>query len=521
MRATIDNTQTAFPKYRFPVANNLANGAVFAFAMCLGLLMFLWDRQINLDTAWYLVATRDWLDGARLYVDIVELNPPLNFYFTVPPILLSDLLGISDTNAQYLFVCIATFLSMFICWNLAPRVQTNQRLLFLLGLGLAMTVPAMNDIGQREHFLIILTTPWLVSQLPLQQRLRGRTRIFLAAVAALGICLKPYFVLIPAAITLGQVLTSRSLRPILSASNLTMVAVGTSYVAVVYILYPEYFRDVVPLAREFYGAFSLPASSVCRYLAIIFFPFAPLLLLLLVRRNVPAGSGVLISATLAGVVVYFVQWKGFPYHSIPFEAFALMTCFWALAHAERMTPIAVGAIMGILGSHYLSHLQGMYRSEAERVPQHIVSAGWQPLKIASLSTHVSSGPPIALEIDADWSSRYAHLWPVPGAQRALASTDCDSEPERCARFEAILDDTRKNILADLSASRPEVLIVEHEYYFFGQSDFSWDIYMRADPAWSEIIGDYRLALTDENFEIWIRCAQAQGAIAESCRDLDV
>ena len=40
----------------------------------------MWGQTINHDTAWYLYATRAWLDGAQLYVDIVEVNPPLSFY---------------------------------------------------------------------------------------------------------------------------------------------------------------------------------------------------------------------------------------------------------------------------------------------------------------------------------------------------------------------------------------------------------------------------------------------------------
>lgn len=520
MRATIDNTQTAIQKNRFPEANSLATGVVFALAMCLGLLIVLWGRRINLDTAWYLVATSQWLDGARLYVDIFELNPPLNFYFTIPPILLSDLLGISGPNAQYLFICIAIFLSMLTCWNIAPRLTENRRVIFVVGLGLAMTVPAMNDIGQREHLLVILTAPWLVSQLLPQRRLSGRTRNILAAVAALGICLKPYFVLIPAAVTLGHVLASRSLRPILSASNLTMLTVGVSYVAAVSILYPEYFQDVVPLARDFYGAFGLPDAKVSHYVTVMSAPFVPLLLLFLLRRDVPAGTGIFAAAALAGLVVYLVQWKGFPYHSIPFEAFALMGSSWVLVRSERVTPIALSAIVGILGSAYLSNLQGMYQSWADSVTRHIEDAGWRPNTMASLSTHVSSGPPIALEIGAAWGSRYAHLWPVPGAQRALADTDCEYAPERCAVFEVVLDTTRKNILADLAASRPEILIIDHEYSFFAGLDFTWDGFMRSDPRWSDIIGGYRLAVIDDIFEIWISCAKPTGAIAESCDKLD-
>lgn len=84
------------------------------------LLAFLWDRQINHDTAWYLIATRKWLDGARLYVDIYEVNPPLNFYFTVPPVLLADATGMSPANAQYAVLCAAIALSLALCRRVMP-----------------------------------------------------------------------------------------------------------------------------------------------------------------------------------------------------------------------------------------------------------------------------------------------------------------------------------------------------------------------------------------------------------------
>ncbi|MCA9170349.1 MAG: hypothetical protein KDB23_21875, partial [Planctomycetales bacterium] len=37
---------------------------------------------LNHDSSWYLIATRMWLDGAQLYQDVMETNPPLAFYLT-------------------------------------------------------------------------------------------------------------------------------------------------------------------------------------------------------------------------------------------------------------------------------------------------------------------------------------------------------------------------------------------------------------------------------------------------------
>lgn len=483
------------------------------------LLAALWGHQINVDTAWYLVATRDWLDGARLYVDLFEINPPLNFYLTVPPILLSDLIGISAPNAQYVVLCLAIFLSLLGCQQMipsAPEMPESRRNFFLFGLGIALIAPAMNDVGQREHVMVILTAPWLVSLLPRHRPLPLGNRLLLAAIAALGICLKPYFVLIPAAVTLWLVVSSRSLRPILSAGNLVMLSVGVSYLAAVYILHPEYYQDVIPLARDVYGAIGFLDDRVFGYFAIITSPFILFSIVLLLGRSIPEGTGLFASAVLAGVGLYFTQWKGFNYHTVPLEAFALAACFWVLSRSHRVTAIAATVTIGILGSGFWDYYQGMYRNPAMGFPQRVVNAGLQPQSVTSLSTHVFSGPPIALDLGADWGSRYAHLWPIPGALNALSDMDCSTNPERCAQYHAVLDHTRQSVIADLKVTRPDMLILDRDNPYITDTDFTWDDFMRNDPAWQTVMDDYRLAMIDSTYDVWIRCTQPTAAYAKKC-----
>ncbi len=48
------------------------------------------------DNAFLLYAAGRVLDGAKLYVDIVEINPPLIIAFNFPPILIARLIGVSE-----------------------------------------------------------------------------------------------------------------------------------------------------------------------------------------------------------------------------------------------------------------------------------------------------------------------------------------------------------------------------------------------------------------------------------------
>ncbi|MCU0828830.1 MAG: GtrA family protein [Tabrizicola sp.] len=215
-------------------------GLAMALAVPLGLVILSWNRALTDDVAWYVIATRDWLAGAELYRDIIEVNPPLNFYYTVPAILVADGLGLTDTNAQYVVTAALVLGSLLWCRAIIRAdlsLSPHRQALLVLGVGAAMVIPALDSIGQREQTLVILMMPWLIGQLsPVPAR--PRSELARALVAAFGMCVKPHFVLFPIAITLLHMAQRRSLAPILSVSNLTFLAVGLAYVGYVALVHP-------------------------------------------------------------------------------------------------------------------------------------------------------------------------------------------------------------------------------------------------------------------------------------------
>ena len=46
---------------------------------------------INHDIGWYVFSARQWLDGAELYTDVMEVNPPAIYFITAPVIWLRRL----------------------------------------------------------------------------------------------------------------------------------------------------------------------------------------------------------------------------------------------------------------------------------------------------------------------------------------------------------------------------------------------------------------------------------------------
>lgn len=70
--------------------------------------------QINHDTAWFIHIANGLLDGKRLYVDFVEVNPPLAIWLIVPSTALARLCGIEPDQGLYgvLFALTAVSLAL-------------------------------------------------------------------------------------------------------------------------------------------------------------------------------------------------------------------------------------------------------------------------------------------------------------------------------------------------------------------------------------------------------------------------
>jgi putative flippase GtrA len=480
-------------------------GVAISAAVTLAMTILFRGQQLTNDVLWYLIATRDWIEGTALYVTIMEVNPPLNFYLTVPAILTADLFGISDVDGQYLVIWVLLFVVLSWCsaiiradFGLSPLRQA----LLLPALALAMVMPALDNLGQREFFLVVLMMPWLLLQVP-ARAMTQRQEAVSAAVAAVGMCLKPHFVLIPLAVTLARCLSTRSLRPVLSVSNLTFLAIGAAYVGFVAVVHPAYLAEIVPIAGLVYGSYSIdPRFVVGIALHEAVFLLLPVLMGLTARdaRYVPSPFP---AACVAGLLFYLAQMKGFNYHLVPFVSFGMVACLLILAKSQRISPFSVAAGVTAVGLMGVSISDGFPHNRAADQIVHISHAAGGIDSLMVLTTLLSAGPPAALEAEAEWISRYPTNWLVPGALNRLAKTDCATERDTCARLAAIAEQNRSDNIADMVAVMPDLLVVDHDPRYFEAPAFDWLGFMAKDPAWADIFDEYTLFATSERFDYYL------------------
>jgi hypothetical protein len=481
--------------------------ATGALAFALLLLAFLWHRTINHDTAWYLISTRKWLEGARLYVDLYDVNPPLASWLTVPAIWLSDALSIGDVNGLYAYLALLTGLSLFFSASLLDaRIDAGagRRVVAFLGLGAVLTVPALPEFGQREQMMVLFVLPWFISQLPVLGggAPRPATRILLALAAAIGICIKPYFLPIPIAVIAWQMVVQRSARPLVSPEALLMTGTGAAYVAATALLYPEFFADLVPTARLVYLSFGFPGWFVSSRLAFGALPYLAWFLLLAGNWRRAAMPGLFVAGILGAVSSYLLQWNGFDYHLIPFWAFADLALLWTLLNSPRTSPLFLAALATAATVAVLAVERGTYDFRSRATIEAAMGDARPPRSLFAATTSMDAGPLLALDLGADWASRFPQNWTLPGALAGLARTDCGAAPEDCASLRAILDRTRDADIGDIAAFRPEMILIDKRRVFIADPDFSWYGFFGADPRWPALIARYRLAGSTEDFDIW-------------------
>jgi hypothetical protein len=481
--------------------------AAGALAFALLLLAFLWDRTINHDTAWYLIATRKWLEGARLYVDIYEVNPPLAFYLTVPAIWLSDALSIDDVNGLYAYLAALTGLSLFFSASLLDariKAGTANRVVAFLGLGAVLALPGLPQFGQREQLMVLFALPWFITQIPTRQGETPRRtgHILLAIAAAIGICIKPYFMTIPFAVFVWRILVEKSARPLFSLEALAMTATGAAYVVATALLHPEFFSDLVPTARLVYLSFGLPGLFVASRLLFGALPYLAFFLLLAVNRRSAGMPGLFIAAMIGATSAYLLQWNGFDYHLVPFWAFADLALLWTLLTSPRRSPLFLVALATAATVGAIAADRGTYDFRSRPAIDAAMGDAPPPKNLFAASMSVDTGPLLALDRGARWASRYPHHWTLAGALAGLANTDCDAKPAACASIRAILARTREADISDIATFRPEMILIDKRHIFIADPDFSWYDFFAGDPRWPALIARYRLAGSTEDFDTW-------------------
>ncbi len=465
----------------------------------------------NHDVAWTVYAGERVLRGDRLYVDVLEVNPPLIVWYAALAAALGRLLpGLGALHAYTLLTCLVVLAALAAARRTLP--ERDRTWLTAVLLPALILLPAFH-FGQREQLVAAALLPYLAA---VWARADGRDvrrgdAILAGALAAFGLALKPFFLLVP--LLLEAWLARRRgvriwRRPEAAAAVVGLVAYAVS----VPLLTPAYL-GLAPLLALYRGFVAPPLWLIARR------PGTLIALAGVGAAMLPGGSRELrplrtvwalaIAGSLAAV---FVQGKGFEYHFIPAIAFSLAslaTALVALARVEAVRRVTVAAVVAAALALALARLPAAVTQWRD-----MALAPFYMPQLAALLRALPPGPVYALTADGHiawplvaytgraWSGAMPWQWPLWSLYGdARCWTPCRPFPYHAAPGEAerlVLDDAERAL-----RRRPPVLLIVTTEPPTGMAGFDYLEYFSRRPAFARALRAYRRIGTLPGYDLYV------------------
>lgn len=478
-------------------------------------LMIYYSGPICPDVSGQFWLARAMRNGSRLYVDIVEINPPLWFWMAMPVDWIAQVLGVRSVPVTILIVGLLVLAVVKGAARLLRLGGTTPSPLYLGYLALILLIMPMNQLEQREHLALLGAVPYLMlAAVRRQQRAADPwLAVLIGAGAALGFALKPYFLAVPL-LTEFWLLTAlrRQWRPF-RVETMALALTGGAYGFSVLIFTPQYFSIVVPQQIPVY---QLSGPAVGESLGALPWLWGFMIAGIaahwrpIVRNRAPATIAFLCGAAGFGLA-YFVQHKGWLYQGLPATgclALALGAVQAETGRARGLVRLFVPALMALPLSLPL------VKTELTIGPANDIAPAVADLKrgdgLGLISPLGAADWPATTGRDLRLSSRFGQYW-------MLAAFDKHPHDARVRQFayQAIRDTA-----LDYRCLPPKVIVFTR---FHARSrnvptvDDPYPFFM-ADPAFAAVMSHYRLWKKYGIFEAYHQVTPIAPVDPSNCRN---
>jgi hypothetical protein len=438
---------------------------------------------INHDVAAILDVSTRWIGGEKLYVEVIDENLPLTFIVHALPVLTAKLLPGTVTFWFTAWVVAGIFASFFACRRLVRLVPSADHalteallppvLLFLF------TVLPNEHFGQREHLMFVACAPYLLASMARAEgvHLTRGPAIAIGLVAGIFLVLKPYYLVIPAAVELYLLLRRGWRATLFDPIPWTIGAVAVAHLVLMFTVFSAFGRFVMPLAVESYQ----PIGEAGWRQVLFSDVMAPTLLALLIF----GGFAVFLTHTLAArallafgigaAVSAIAQAKGWPYHVLPALSAAILLAaltlsqtvdrYLPISRSGHRLPVAVISATLMVLLYFQAALytppfykQRQYEDSIGGILRHIVEQNAPNRTIMTLSPGIYPFWPMLNYVNGRMAMRFLTMWVLQGVY-----ADCEDFP---ALYNApdTMGDTEKYVFdavsEDFARSKPDLLILD-------------------------------------------------------------
>ena len=399
------------------------------------------------DVAWLLWVAKKWLAGRELYVDLVEVNPPLVIWLYAIPAAIASWFHLAPKLASTLFF--ASILLGSAWWTAcllqgrAPLLERRLPVFSLIGT-LLLVLPGV-EFGQREHLLAAVVLPYIALFV---RALEGEREPLIqaaiaGAIAALGCAMKPSYGLALVMVeVVGLIRGHRRLR----LAPAAFVATTGLYGVAVLVFEPDFLTKAVPLALALYGGTD---TSVWHILMesqnLLFGQAVALLICWYSQESMGQHSSflrhlylALVAFAVACTVLFVMQGKDWFYHRLPATtATVLALLLWLsvvlTAHAGRLgiqgptlpwrrLAMPMGLAVAALIAFGVANVQRI-RPWVEAASEPNLSTEVKLVKLITrekaktyiaFSEWIALGFPVVNDSGVSWASRFDSMWALKG-----------------------------------------------------------------------------------------------------------
>lgn len=499
---------------------------------CLTLIIF---TTHNDDQSWLLYAAHRVLQGAKISgPQVAETNPPLIIWFSAIPDLFAHALHL-DPYLVLKFV-VLLLIGATTIWSARILRKTNitrSSALFYICVASVLTAEIyvnMFQFGQREHLVVILVLPYLLSAVcASKSRLPFAELCALGIAAGLGICFKPQQVAILAAFEIFLALWNRSLRRLIAPEFLCALLTIFAYIASVRLFAPLYISKTVPLLRQTYWAFApIGTWTLIKSQPLFDFLFLAALITFLWKRRsftFPAVPAALLACTLAASIAFYAQHVGATLavacRSYPQHAFLLLAIAWITTDlflprewtfSAGFAATATIAALVLLPAFLI--VGGMYAKAEPTVRKFSdsVFAQCHPGTPVYLMAPSIWGFPAVAQDHLEWASRFPYLWMLPAiVENQLAEAGGQPPVKRMPTetVSKLADLQRAETTEDFQRWKPALVIVQQcskAYPCQAMPGINFDPlpWFLQSPQFAAEWSNYRLQTHHENLDVYTR-----------------
>lgn len=438
---------------------------------------------INFDVAWLLYGAGRMLDGATLYVDWVEPNPPLIVWLSAPFHIVGGWLGLPAAavlRAGVIVMVAASLVLSALCLRVAFPAKGLKTDVLMMLLAFALISVVDHHFFQREHVLLAAVLPYLCAAAARARGLRlGRTlAVAVGVVAGVGLALKPFYLAVWVCVEAALVLR-RSPRVLVRTETSAIAATGLLYGLAILAFAPEYLAvaRLGALAYRTYGDPITVTGILADPRAIA--AFILVLIAASMRRRYPVSDLrlVLLAALVGYVAAIVAQTKSFPNHWYPAEALLLLAGYATVAdvldvrggtlRSPRRLAAAAGLAIVVLAAFNASNTVDRWRAAYQTSPFYLDEMRSllerEPVETGFLTIGATmrASFPLAVVTGVPYLSRFHSMWFLGGSYPGNCHEPCrpfayhapgEMGPAERYQFDAVI--------SDLARTRPDVLFID-------------------------------------------------------------